>query len=180
MGCNLKPKKVNIANELQQKQRNNVPKEWKLSYKQMERISKYLPESIFDQSKCIEWEGYVDNTHSIAPFYFNSKNEKTSIHRVLYLNFIGDLQEDEKVKHNCKFKKRCCNLNHMYKHKTKCRNQGCKCENCVEYRKKINELKKKYYQTAKGKQALKLTRNRCNNKKVQPTIIQSNVVLEID
>jgi hypothetical protein len=44
-------------------------------------------------------------------FYFNGK--KVALHRLLYNNFLGDLDDSEYLKYNCENKGKCCNLNHF-------------------------------------------------------------------
>ena len=48
-------------------------------------------------------------------FYFRKK--KVALHRLLYINFIGHLDDDEYLKFNCENKGKCCNVHHMNKFK---------------------------------------------------------------
>ena len=48
-------------------------------------------------------------------FYFRGK--KIALHRLLYINFIGNLDDDEYIKFSCTNKGKCCNLNHLIKYK---------------------------------------------------------------
>jgi hypothetical protein len=108
-----------ILIELIQKQLKNIPSDKKLSYNDLKRISKYLSTSIFmDSNDCSFWNGYVtvlknDDKNSYINFYFNGK--KHSLHRLLYLNFIGDLDDSEYIKFKCSNKGKCCKLLHFYK-----------------------------------------------------------------
>ena len=109
--------KNNVLSDLIRLQLKNVPPEKKLSYSDLIRISKYLNNSIFD-NKCAIWSGYVtsiknDDKNVYINFYFNGK--KYALHRLLYVNFVGELCDSEYIKFNCENKGRCCNINHIYK-----------------------------------------------------------------
>ena len=46
-------------------------------------------------------------------FYF--KGKKCALHRLLYLNYVGKLENKEYLKYKCKNKGVCCNINHFNK-----------------------------------------------------------------
>jgi hypothetical protein len=77
--------------ELLQNQRKDIPSDKKLLYNDLKRISKYLPNSIFNE-ECSLWNGYitsikgVNETNQYINFYF--KGKKHALHRLLYVNFI--------------------------------------------------------------------------------------------
>ena len=103
--------------ELIKKQRKDINGNKKLLYNDIKRISKYLNKSIFNE-ECSLWNGYVtviknDLKKSYINFYFNGK--KYSLHRLLYLNYIGNLDDSEYIKFSCENKGKCCNINHFYK-----------------------------------------------------------------
>jgi hypothetical protein len=104
--------------ELLQNQRKTIPSDKKLLYNDLKRISKYLPNSIFN-NECSLWIGYitsikgVNNENQYINFYF--KGKKHSLHRLLYINFIGDLNDNEYIKFKCVNKGKCCNIYHFYK-----------------------------------------------------------------
>lgn len=107
----------NIMFELIKNQRKNISVDKKLSYNDLKRISKYLQASIFLE-ECSMWNGYVtviknDEKNSYINFYFNGK--KNALHRLLYINFIGDLADSEYIKFKCINKGKCCNIHHFYK-----------------------------------------------------------------
>lgn len=115
MSCVINNDKILI--ELIQNQRKNIPVDKKLTYNDLKRLSKYLNNSIFGDS-CSLWSGYVtiiknEEKNSYINFYFNGK--KNSLHRILYTNYIGDIQESEYIKSSCANKGKCCNVNHFYK-----------------------------------------------------------------
>jgi hypothetical protein len=110
----------NILRVLVAKQLKNIPSSKKLQFTDLKRISKKLSRSIFDQNLCCLWTGYVTNINNISKgiyinFYFNGK--KVALHRLLYLNFIGELGDDEYIKFTCKHKGKCCNIFHLIKYK---------------------------------------------------------------
>ncbi len=106
-----------ILTELIQNQRKNISVDKKLLYNDLKRISKYLSNSIFDD-ECSLWTGYVttiknDDKNSYINFYFGKK--KYALSRLLYINYVNDLDESEYIKFKCPNKGKCCNINHIYK-----------------------------------------------------------------
>lgn len=106
--------------ELMNKQLKNVDPKKKLQYSDLARICKYIKTSIFDENQCCIWNGYVTNLNKSCKgtyinFYF--KNKKAALHRLLYINFISDLSDDEYLKFNCENKGNCCNITHLKKFK---------------------------------------------------------------
>lgn len=102
--------------ELIQNQKKNITSK-KLSYNDLKRISKNLLGSIFTND-CSIWNGYItivknDDKNAYINFYYNGK--KYALHRLLYINFIGDLGDNEYIKFKCNNKGKCCNINHFYK-----------------------------------------------------------------
>jgi hypothetical protein len=107
--------KKEILHEMLQKQRKNVLK--KLSYNDITRIVKNINKSIFGTECCL-WEGYITNINNNVKsqyinFYF--KDKKIALHRLLYLNYIGDISNNEYIKFKCENKGVCCNINHLSK-----------------------------------------------------------------
>lgn len=105
--------------ELLTKQLKNISPSKKLSYGDIIRISKFLNISIFDKQRCSLWNGYVTNEKNKTKgtyinFYFNKK--KIALHRLLYINYIGDISNEEYIKFSCEHKGKCCNINHMKKY----------------------------------------------------------------
>jgi hypothetical protein len=101
------------------KQLSNVNSTKKLTYNDIKRISKFLTSSIFDEVQCSIWNGYITNEKNqikgtYINFYFNQK--KIALHRLLYLNFIGDILNTEYIKFSCVNKGKCCNIHHMKKY----------------------------------------------------------------
>ena len=46
--------------------------------------------------------------------YFREK--KLALHRLLYSNYIGPINDNEYIKFNCKNKGKCCTINHLIKY----------------------------------------------------------------
>lgn len=109
--------KTIIYQELIQKQRKNLVGDRKLSLQDLNRIASYLPDSIFTD-KCSLWEGYVTeiNNNSFVNFFFNGK--KQALHRILFYNFINDVNSNEYLKFTCENKGKCCCVNHISLSKT--------------------------------------------------------------
>ena len=103
--------------ELIKNQKKDTPVDKKLLFNDLKRASKYLTTSIFDD-ECSIWNGYItviknDDKNSYINFYFNGK--KYALHRLLYVNYIGELLDSEYIKFKCANKGKCCNINHFYK-----------------------------------------------------------------
>lgn len=106
-----------ILCKLIKNQKQDISLEKKLTFSDLKRISSNLSADIFDDN-CSLWNGYITNNNNnknncyISFFY---KNKKVALHRLLYLNYIGDLTDDEYLKFNCDNKGKCCSLNHLIK-----------------------------------------------------------------
>lgn len=114
-GCS---KHSDLLDELLQKQLKTVPIDKKFRYIDLKRLCKYINTSIFDENICSLWKGYVTNTNNISKgiyinFYF--KGKKTALHRLLYINFVGALTDNEYLKFSCEHKGKCCNITHLKK-----------------------------------------------------------------
>ena len=105
-----------ILKKLVKRQLKNINPEFKLSNSDLNRISNNLPDDIFSTDCCI-WKGYITNNNNnrakYINFYFNKK--KIALHRLLYINFKGELKKNEYIKYSCNNKGKCCNINHIKK-----------------------------------------------------------------
>lgn len=117
-------KMVNLSDkylcEMIDNQRSTIASNMRLSYNDIRRISKYIDNSLFDPNNCSIWTGYITNKNKshkgqYINFYYNKK--KTALHRLLFINFVNNLDEDEYVKFTCDNKGQCCNVNHLNKFK---------------------------------------------------------------
>jgi len=109
-------KNDDIYLELIQKQRKECKDSKKLNLSELKRISKNLDTSIFSEDSCSIWTGYItNNTSDVKPSYINFyfRNKKIALHRLLYENYIDNLDKNQYLKYNCKNKGICCNVNHI-------------------------------------------------------------------
>lgn len=138
----IKLEKKKIIRELVAKQLVNVPPHRRLLYKDLCRISRYIHTSIASEEDCCIWNGYVTNTKNSRGSYINFffRNKKVALHRLLYENFVGELNDNYYIKFSCECKDSngtCCNINHMIKYK-----YNTQCEN-VDVEKKVTKKSKK-------------------------------------
>lgn len=111
-------RKDEILSKLINKQLPTVPLTKKLQYSDLKRISEHITGDIFDENTCCLWNGYIThigkNSEAVyINFYFRGK--KIALHRLLYVNFIGELNDDEYIKFGCSNKGRCCTASHLIK-----------------------------------------------------------------
>lgn len=115
-----------------------IDDKYKLKSNDITRICKYLNNDIFGEECCI-WQGSVANLNSSSKgtyinFYFN-KN-KVILHRLLFINYIDTLEDNEYIKFTCDNKGVCCNVNH-YK---KCKYNNIKKNDNVKEDKNDNDI----------------------------------------
>jgi hypothetical protein len=108
-----------ILSELLNNQLINVSQSKKLSYKDITRLAKNMSSSAFDKNVCCLWNGYITNSNrtdktQFVNFFF--KDKKVMLHRLLYVNYIGELADNEYLKFLCENRGICCNINHMIKY----------------------------------------------------------------
>jgi len=113
--------KNDILTELIEKQRKDVCQDKKLLLSDMKRIVNNINMSIFSKECCF-WNGYVANKDNkqrpkYITFYFHHK--KVSLHRLLYCNYVDNLESGQYLKYICSNKGICCNVNHFNKVKKK-------------------------------------------------------------
>ena len=106
-----------ILSNLIKNQREDINLDKKLSFKDLNRISYNLNTYIFT-NECSIWNGYITNINSkkkncYISFFF--KNKKVSLHRLLFANYVEDINDNEYVKYICNNKGKCCTINHMKK-----------------------------------------------------------------
>jgi len=118
--------KNDILKDLINKQLKNVPLSKKLQYSDLKRISKYINTGIMGDQCCL-WDGYITNANSSKGTYINFfyKKKKMALHRLLYINYVGNLSSNEYLKFTCENKGSCCNVNHLEKYKYQT-NEECK------------------------------------------------------
>ncbi len=107
-----------VLSELLSKQLNKIDKSKKLDYRDIVRLRKHIDKSIFNKDECVLWKGYITNLNKKekgAYINFFYKKKKYALHRLLYINYIGPLYDDEYLKFTCENKGCCCNINHLTK-----------------------------------------------------------------
>ncbi len=112
--------KTDILNELINKQRKDVYYAKKLTYRDLNRIVKYVDKSLFGEECCI-WKGYISCLgKDLNNFYINFffKDKKVGLHRLLYSNYVGNIDNNEYVRFSCENIGKCCNINHFIKYST--------------------------------------------------------------
>ncbi len=123
MQCNdiklSKKNQIEREKELKAKQIPNVHPSKKLRSSDIHRIVQHTDISIFDEEKCCLWTGYITNLKNkrkgtYINFYFRDK-KKVALHRLLYANFKGNIENCDYIKYSCSNKGKCCNINHMVK-----------------------------------------------------------------
>ena len=100
----------------------NIDDMYKLKHKDFIKISKNIDIDIFQHNQCTIWNGVLCNKDKpkkgiYINYYFNKK--KTTLHRLLYINFLGPLDDSEYLKFKCVNKGYCCNINCLEKAKIK-------------------------------------------------------------
>ena len=110
--------KKELLNELLKNQLKQIIPYFKLTYKDFTRIIKNISTSIFDPNKCCIWDGYITNSQTTKSPYVNFyfKDKKVALHRILYHNFIGVINDGEYLKFTCNNRGKCCNIHHFIKY----------------------------------------------------------------
>lgn len=106
--------KKHLMTELCVKQRKHNNKKYLLKNKDLQRFINNINDSIFNNdNKCVIWNGKTIKNKKVeyVNFYLNKK--KFALHRILYINFIDDINDNQYIKFNCNNSGKCCNLKHM-------------------------------------------------------------------
>ena len=106
--------KNNILEHLIKNQKETVELKSKLLLSDLKRLTNNLSQNIFCDD-CSLWNGpiLVANNKEYISFFINGR--KVSLNRILYKNFVDDLDEKEYLKYSCSNKGRCCTIKHFYK-----------------------------------------------------------------
>lgn len=96
---------------------NNNNDKYHLTINDLTRFLKYVNVSIFNNDECILWPGYLTKCNKNKSYYINYylNGRKLALHRILYINFIDDLNENQYLKYTCSNPGKCCNIKHFYK-----------------------------------------------------------------
>ena len=102
-----------LLNELVTRQIDNGTPSKTLSYNDFKRISLKIPNSIFGLD-CSIWNGKIRKHHgTYISFFF--KGRKKALHRILYMNYVEPLADNEFLRFTCSNKGACCNISHVEK-----------------------------------------------------------------
>jgi len=119
---NIMTSKVNInknklLTELCLKQRKKADKKYFLELNDLIRLLKNIDGNIFNKTDCVLWKGYLTKCNNNKSCYVNFylKKRKLALHRILYINFIDDLDIKHYLKFTCDNPGKCCNINHILK-----------------------------------------------------------------
>lgn len=108
--------KNQILIDMIHKQRSNLAFKYKLEFEDIKRIINNINYNPFEDKCCI-WNGYITNGNKEKARYINFyfKHRKIALHRLLYINYKGDISDTQYLKFTCPNKGICCNLNHIEK-----------------------------------------------------------------
>lgn len=108
---------IDNINNLIKIQRPNIRTDKILTEKDLKRIINRTGGLINTTNECILWQGYIThNKIDYINFYF--KGKKCALHRILYINFKGKLNDNDYLEFICTDKSnkgKCCNINHIIK-----------------------------------------------------------------
>jgi hypothetical protein len=109
--------KNKLLTELCLKQRKKADKKYFLELNDLIRLLKNIDGNIFNNTDCVLWKGYLTKCNNNKSCYVNFylKKRKLALHRILYINFIDDLDIKHYLKFTCDNPGKCCNINHILK-----------------------------------------------------------------
>jgi hypothetical protein len=125
MATKINVNKNKMLTELCLKQRKKIDKKYSLELNDLIRLLKNIDNSIFCKTECVLWKGYLTKSNNNKSCYVNFylKKRKLALHRILYLNFVNDLDIKHYLKFTCDNPGKCCNINHILKVCDECTNQ---------------------------------------------------------
>jgi hypothetical protein len=117
MASKVSTNKNKLLTELCLKQRKKLDKKYSLELNDIIRLLKNIDNSIFNKTECVLWKGYLTKCNNNKSCYVNFylKKRKLALHRILYINFIDDLDIKYYLKFTCNNPGKCCNINHILK-----------------------------------------------------------------
>ncbi len=98
-------------------QRKNIKKSGSyemIKLDEIKRLDKNIYENFFDSKECVIYHGEVKKNYATISF----KQKKVSVHRLIYHNYIGHINDYDKIEFLCKNKGNCININHFTLKKT--------------------------------------------------------------
>jgi hypothetical protein len=109
--------KEDIINNLFANQIKNIDSKYCLNSKDIIRFASYISSDPFSETECCKWKGAISKSSHQSKyinFWFNKK--KQALHRILYLNYKGELPKNKYLRFSCPnqcMKGICCNINHL-------------------------------------------------------------------
>ena len=109
--------KEDIIKKLFDYQIKNIDSKYCLNSKDIIRFASYISSDPFSETECCKWKGAISKSshHSkYINFWFNKK--KQALHRILYLNYKGELPKNKYLRFSCpnaNMRGICCNINHL-------------------------------------------------------------------
>lgn len=109
--------KKKLLAELCVKQRKHDNEKYQLEINDLTRFLKHVETSIFNTNECVLWSGSLTKCNNGKSHYVNYylNKRKLALHRILYINFVGDLDNKQYLKYTCDNPGRCCNIKHFIK-----------------------------------------------------------------
>lgn len=81
----------------------------RLKFDDIKRVEKVIRKNIFDNDNCCLFIGCYKNGYSLISF----RGINVSLQKLLYHNYIGDIDRWRWIKYKCDNIRTCCNLNHL-------------------------------------------------------------------
>jgi hypothetical protein len=106
-----------LITEMIAKQRETRSVKYHLEKNDLSRICKNIDSSIFYSNECVLWKKFLTKSNDDKSCYINFylRRSKFALHRLLYINFVGDLKSNQYLKYTCENPGQCCNISHFYK-----------------------------------------------------------------
>jgi hypothetical protein len=103
-----------ILSQLLEYQRKDLRANFRLDYGDLKRLSRYIDTNFFTD-QCCYWKGFKTSKNESNYITFYYKKKKVSLYRILYYNFVDELEKSEYIRCSCPNKGLCCNVQHLTK-----------------------------------------------------------------
>ena len=94
----------------------NCAIKYKLDNDSINKILNNIDDDIFNNDNCVLWTGKIVSKNKgkskYINFYFNK--QKIMLHRLLFINYVKNIDKKQYIKYTCDNKGICCNINHMF------------------------------------------------------------------
>jgi hypothetical protein len=81
----------------------------KMTFEDIKRVDRYIQCDIFNSRECCLYRGETKKKYATMSF----QRKKVSVLRLLYHNYVGDIEKSDVHTHTCDNPGICCNLNHF-------------------------------------------------------------------